>query len=168
MQEFLDHLQHTTDIANFNSSTPTITLTACREKIKVWRESTTTSPSGLHLGHFKSMIARFTSSEVTDDNWQSYKGSTMNSIEGNWLSLQLIWIWSIMHYPEDTRSNAGRRWPILCYLASMWYSFSLQAASETSRDLGSGVPPFGLLLGRECVTEQLLHQTIQYCDGFHW
>ena len=33
-------------------------------KLRVWRESTATSPSGLHLGHFKSMIARHAFSHV--------------------------------------------------------------------------------------------------------
>jgi hypothetical protein len=27
-------------------------------KLKVWKESTTTSPSGLHLGHWKALIAQ--------------------------------------------------------------------------------------------------------------
>ena len=37
---------------------PEIDLNSFREKLKSWRESTTTSPSGMHLGHFRAMISR--------------------------------------------------------------------------------------------------------------
>ena len=33
-----------------------ITVTQLRREMKVWRESTTTSPSGRHLGHYKSLF----------------------------------------------------------------------------------------------------------------
>ncbi|KAI2501960.1 hypothetical protein MHU86_12513 [Fragilaria crotonensis] len=37
-------------------------------KLRVWSESTTTSPSGLHLGHYKALIARHSySSDLPDD-----------------------------------------------------------------------------------------------------
>ena len=34
-------------------------------KLKAWRENTTTSPSGLHLGHFKALIVRY---QYSDDD----------------------------------------------------------------------------------------------------
>ena len=37
-------------------------------KLKVWKETTTTSPSGVHLGHYKSLISRHKYSHVKDDN----------------------------------------------------------------------------------------------------
>jgi hypothetical protein len=64
---FLDHLQHTADMAT-EENFPTITETAFQDKLKVWRESTTTSPSGLHLGHYKSMVARHQFSDVSNDD----------------------------------------------------------------------------------------------------
>ncbi|KAI2503122.1 hypothetical protein MHU86_11313 [Fragilaria crotonensis] len=64
---FLDHLQHTADMAT-TENFPTISETSFIEKLKVWRESTTTSPSGIHLGHYKAMIARHHYSEVTDND----------------------------------------------------------------------------------------------------
>ena len=38
-------------------------------KLKIWSEKTTTSPSGLHLGHYKAMIARHSfSSDAADED----------------------------------------------------------------------------------------------------
>jgi hypothetical protein len=37
---------------------PTITEKEFTGKLKAWRETTTTSPSGLHLGHYKALICR--------------------------------------------------------------------------------------------------------------
>ena len=37
-------------------TTQTLTYEEFRSKIKVWRESTSTSPSGRHLGHYKVLV----------------------------------------------------------------------------------------------------------------
>ena len=37
---------------------PYLTMTQFKGKIKAWKESTTTSPSGRHLGHYKALFAR--------------------------------------------------------------------------------------------------------------
>ena len=51
---------------------PTITEDEFREKLKIWTEATTTSPSGLHLGHYKALIARHSfMAEVDDDDMTS-------------------------------------------------------------------------------------------------
>jgi hypothetical protein len=47
---------------------PEITLSAFQSKLKSWRESTATSPSGLHLGHYRSMIARHAYSDRESDD----------------------------------------------------------------------------------------------------
>ncbi|KAI2509652.1 hypothetical protein MHU86_4772 [Fragilaria crotonensis] len=39
-------------------SFPTISDEDFIQKLKIWTESTTTSPSGLHLGHYKALVAR--------------------------------------------------------------------------------------------------------------
>ena len=45
-----------------------ITADELRSKLKVWSESTTTSPSGIHLGHYKALIARHSyNSDANDD-----------------------------------------------------------------------------------------------------
>ena len=46
----------------------TITTEEFRGKLQVWSESTTTSPSGMHLGHYKALIAKHSfSSDLPDE-----------------------------------------------------------------------------------------------------
>ena len=45
--------------------TPTITAKQFEEKIKNWKEDTTTSPSGRHLGHIQALYKKF---EYKDDD----------------------------------------------------------------------------------------------------
>ena len=59
----LQHLRITHEIASIESY-PTVTLEEFQGKIKVWRESTTTSPSGMHLGHYKALFAKHKYSNV--------------------------------------------------------------------------------------------------------
>lgn len=37
-----------------------LSLSSFKDKLKVWRESTSTSPSGCHLGHYKALVTRST------------------------------------------------------------------------------------------------------------
>ena len=47
---------------------PTITAAEFRGKLQVWSETTTTSPSGMHLGHYKALIAKHSfSSDLPDE-----------------------------------------------------------------------------------------------------
>ena len=46
---------------------PEITVAQLRGKMKVWREGTTTSPSGRHLGHYKSLFTVIDNSLESDD-----------------------------------------------------------------------------------------------------
>ena len=46
---------------------PEITVAQLRGKIKVWREGTTTSPSGRHLGHYKSLFTAIDKSLEYDE-----------------------------------------------------------------------------------------------------
>jgi hypothetical protein len=46
--------------------TTTISNAAYMSKIKNWKESTSTSPSGLHLGHYHAMVARHDYSRLND------------------------------------------------------------------------------------------------------
>ena len=45
---------------------PSITYGDFVNKLTTWRESTSTSPSGLHLGHYKAMLARHEYSDLSD------------------------------------------------------------------------------------------------------
>jgi exonuclease III len=61
----LQHLRITQEMIQ-EESYPTITEKEFRGKLKVWRETTSTSPSGLHLGHWKALIARHAYSDEED------------------------------------------------------------------------------------------------------
>ena len=49
-------LTNCVEIAPPKKSTPEKTVAQLKGKMKVWREGTTTSPSGRHLGHYKSLF----------------------------------------------------------------------------------------------------------------
>ncbi|KAI2490363.1 hypothetical protein MHU86_24203 [Fragilaria crotonensis] len=57
VQLLLRHMEKVHEIHQ-HPSKPTITDAEFEDKLRVWTESTTTSPSGLHLGHYKALIAR--------------------------------------------------------------------------------------------------------------
>ena len=59
----LQHLKQTERIAAMPIS-PTITEDDFRGKLQAWRETTTTSPSGLHLGHYKALFAKHSFSHI--------------------------------------------------------------------------------------------------------
>ena len=53
-QLFTKNLVRVTDP---DASTQTLTYKEFRSKMKIWRESTSTSPSGRHLGHYKVLVS---------------------------------------------------------------------------------------------------------------
>ncbi len=83
----LEYLSHTADMLH----TPISLLISEKEfleKLKVWRESTTTSPSGLHLGHYKALYANHRYSNADDDDLsEEQKEEKMNSPRCNSSSL---------------------------------------------------------------------------------
>ncbi|KAI2501756.1 hypothetical protein MHU86_12676 [Fragilaria crotonensis] len=67
VQLLLQHLQYTHKWSE-DMTRPTICDDDFCAKLRLWSESTTTSPSGMHLGHYKALIARHSySSEASDD-----------------------------------------------------------------------------------------------------
>jgi hypothetical protein len=56
-QLLLKHCEATTKINTINT---VLTMEEFTGKIKVWREGTSTSPSGRHLGHYKTLIKNIT------------------------------------------------------------------------------------------------------------
>ena len=66
VQTLINHLRYTHDMAN-EPCRPTISDHEFCSKLKVWRESTSTSPSGMHLGHYKVLVARHSFSTTADD-----------------------------------------------------------------------------------------------------
>ncbi|KAI2499828.1 hypothetical protein MHU86_14645 [Fragilaria crotonensis] len=63
----LDHLKLTDEMANLEIY-PTISDEEFVGKLKVWKETTTTSPSGVHLGHYKALIAPHEYSHIGDED----------------------------------------------------------------------------------------------------
>ena len=53
----LEHLRHSHEMAK-DTSRSTISEHEYTSKLRVWSEPTTTSPSGMHLGHYKALISR--------------------------------------------------------------------------------------------------------------
>ncbi|KAI2495792.1 hypothetical protein MHU86_18720 [Fragilaria crotonensis] len=68
IQLLLRHLQYAQTTLE-DAIRPTISDDDFCSKLKLWSESTTTSPSGMHLGHYKALIARHTySSDAADED----------------------------------------------------------------------------------------------------
>jgi hypothetical protein len=85
----------------------TISENEYRGKLKVWRESTTTSPSGLHLGHYKAMISRHKYSAALEDDDEEYreKQNKWKRMQQEILDVHL----SLLNYAL-TRGYAFHRW----------------------------------------------------------
>lgn len=63
VQLLLQHLKQTHKIVTMDNR-PTVTLEEFKGKLQAWRESTTTSPSGLPLGHYTALFAKHKYSHV--------------------------------------------------------------------------------------------------------
>ena len=81
---------------------PEISLSSFISKLKTWREYTATSPSGLHLGHYRSLIARHSYSERDPEDQDKQRLDRMQS-ELRLLHLRLI------NYAL-TRGYSYKRW----------------------------------------------------------
>ena len=66
VQLLIEHLRYTTNIHN-DPCQPTINDSEFCGKLRVWRESKFTSPSGMHLGHYKALITRHSFSSTAND-----------------------------------------------------------------------------------------------------
>ena len=84
----LQHLQQIHDVAQ-HPNYPTISEAELIGKLKVWRESTTTSPSGLHLGQYKALIARHQySDDESEDACVDADGNHIQSKKAEWDYMQ--------------------------------------------------------------------------------
>jgi hypothetical protein len=66
VQLLLQYLNFNEDIEKLQIATTISEQDSCG-KLRVWRESTSTSPSGLHLGHCKALIARHRYCNIPED-----------------------------------------------------------------------------------------------------
>ncbi|KAI2513680.1 hypothetical protein MHU86_820 [Fragilaria crotonensis] len=108
IQLLLRHLQFAqSTIAD--TTRPTISDDDFCSKLKLWSESTTTSPSGMHLGHYKALIARHSySSEAADEDLTPEyreKRDTLNYRQQALRSLRL----ALINYSLE-RGYSFQRW----------------------------------------------------------
>ena len=68
----MQFLNRTADIEQLKVE-PTISEKEFSGKLRAWRESTSTSPSGLHLGHYKALIARHRYSSIPEDEDEEHR-----------------------------------------------------------------------------------------------
>ena len=103
-------LQHLTQIHSLAGQLRTVTISEgeFRSKLRVWRESTSTSPSGQHMGRFKSLVARHEYSDVTDEDSPFDIGmcSELDNIQRKLLRLRVV---QIVNYASST-GHSYRRW----------------------------------------------------------
>jgi exonuclease III len=101
----VQHLKQTDEMAALQTH-PTISTEEYTSKLKIWTESTSTSPSGLHLGHYKALIARHKYSEADpDDAEQLAKQTEWNRMQENLLDLHV----RMLNYALE-RGYTYRRW----------------------------------------------------------
>ena len=78
----IQHLQQSAAMDALDTR-PTISEQEYVGKLRAWRESTSTSPSGMHLGHYKALIARHEYSDIDsakpEDNEQRDEWNHMQS-----------------------------------------------------------------------------------------
>ncbi|KAI2493806.1 hypothetical protein MHU86_20729 [Fragilaria crotonensis] len=100
------HLKQTAEIASMDAY-PTISEEDYVAKLKVWKESTSTSPSGVHLGHYKTLIARHkhTESSEDEDDEIAAKRVEWNFMQGKLLTLHA----HMLNYALE-RGYAYDRW----------------------------------------------------------
>ncbi|KAI2512752.1 hypothetical protein MHU86_1540 [Fragilaria crotonensis] len=101
----VQHLKQTAEMAALQTH-PTISTDEYISKLKVWTESTTTSPSGLHLGHYKALISRHKYSDIdTDDTELRGKQDKWNRMQQQLLELHV----RMLNYALE-RGYTYRRW----------------------------------------------------------
>eukprot|EP00980_Cylindrotheca_fusiformis_P026979 scaffold18271_cov108-Cylindrotheca_fusiformis.AAC.1 len=88
LQAFLDSCRRSPAQQATPHSTPEISLEELRGRIKCWNERTTTSPSGLHLGHLKSLTARTPSPPNDDDDDDTCGAASTAAITQSTVSIQ--------------------------------------------------------------------------------
>ena len=104
----VQHLQQTDAMAE-RDSTPTITEEDYISKLAVWKESTTTSPSGLHLGHYKALTARHqytnVEHEAEEETEEMRKQTEWNHMQSCMLDLHV----RMLNYALE-RGYSYQRW----------------------------------------------------------
>jgi hypothetical protein len=102
------HLQYTHEMSQ-DMARPTICDEDFCNKLRIWSESTTTSPSGMHLGHYKSLIARHSfSSTASDDDLTAKFKARRNELDCRQQAIRQLRL-EILNYALE-RGYSYQRW----------------------------------------------------------
>ena len=108
VQLLIQHLEHIHEMES-DETRPSVSAEEFRGKLKVWSESTSTSPSGMHLGHYKALIAKHSySSDLPDDDLPPeycMHRDELNSKQADLFELHL----AIINYALE-RGTTYKRW----------------------------------------------------------
>ncbi len=108
VQLLLRHLEQVHEMAAA-AEYPTISDKDFTNKLQVWKESTTTSPSGLHLGHYKALIARHAySSNLSDDELTPEFKANRAELDAKQADLRAVHL-TLLNYALE-RGYSYRRW----------------------------------------------------------
>ena len=101
----IEHMKQSAEMAALESH-PTVTEAEYTQKLKVWKESTSTSPSGLHLGHYKALISKHQYTDVEDleggdedtEDEVAAKRDKWNHMQSTMLTLCLYCKWTVPYW----------------------------------------------------------------------
>ena len=102
----LRHLKQTQEVSTF-----TFPVQVSEEeyvgKLKAWRETTATSPSGMHLGHYKALLAHHSFTEIPEDEDDEHreKREALNRKQNEMLQVHS----TLLNYALE-RGYSYRRW----------------------------------------------------------
>jgi hypothetical protein len=148
-----------------------ITHTEFSGKFRVWRESTSTSPSGRHLGHYKALVATIYKSlktcererlhEIQDDTIECYIGLINYTIKQRYSFERWKKIVNMMIYKEERNVKIHRLKVIHLYeadlgflLGAKWGKSMKTAVKDRSLHQGQ----YGGLPGRDCTSLTYLEE----------
>ena len=103
----LNHLKQSDEMVELETYS-TITEEEFVGELKVWTESTTTSPSGLHLGHFKALIARHKYSGEPPENETDEDAANREAVNNLQRDLRHLHL-SLINYALE-RGYSYQRW----------------------------------------------------------
>ena len=165
---FLENLIKVTDV---DESFKFVTVKEFRGKMKAWRESTTTSPSGRHLGHYKSLIATIDRSldedereqlqQIQQDIMSCYISVINYAIKHRYSLKRWQTIMNNMIYKEPGNVKIHRLRVIHIYeadLALMWGVKWRESMRNSVNERTIHRGQYGGLPGRDCTTITFLEE----------
>ncbi len=117
----LQHLKRTAEIEQLQVDATLSEKEFCG-KLSAWRESTSTSPSGLHLGHYKALTSRHRYSNILEDKDDEHRQNRdrLNHMQREMLDLHLTLVNYALargYYEADYNLAMGVKWRAALYKA---------------------------------------------------